>query len=63
MVERRDQVLIGRLSLLARAVSTFSASAGLRKDLFSMNVPSNYPLFEKRRRTIILFVRLLLRVR
>src|SRR5476649_540515 len=62
IVERRDQVLIGFLSLAACAASTFSPGGRHRTALFSMNVSCATPYFLPRRETIMEVVRLLRRV-
>jgi hypothetical protein len=64
MVERRDQVLIGRRSLDARAFSIFLMRCRSTNGPFLIErAMFHYPLFALRRRTIMLLVRLLLRVR
>ena len=62
MVERRDQVLIGFLSLFACAASTFFTKWASQNGPFFNERVMSYPYFLPRRETIIEVVRLLLRV-
>src|SRR5687767_13749418 len=63
MVERRDQVLIGRLSLLLRALSTLAIRWWSTKGPFLIERAIAWlPYFTRRSRTIITCVRLLWRV-
>ena len=65
IVDRRDQVLITRLSLVASRFNTFfKRCSSMKKPFFSERAISFdlRPYFRLRRRTIIGSVRLLLRV-
>src|SRR5690349_15833435 len=62
IVERRDQVLIGFLSLVARAASTFLTRWSPTNGPFLIERAMRYPFFAVRRRTIIASVRLFFRV-
>ncbi len=61
-VERRDQVLIGRLSLPARAAATLSIRCWSTNGPFLIERAMSSPYFVRRSRTIITCVRLLRRV-
>ena len=61
-VERRDQVLIGFLSLTARAASTFDCRWSSTNGPFLIERDIVYPFVARRRRTIMPSVRLLARV-
>src|SRR4030095_11654526 len=62
IVARRDQVLIGFLSLTARAASTFFSRWPSTNGPFLIERDMSYPFVACRRRTIIVSVRLFRRV-